>query len=1074
MQPGRLVRRMPSLLALLLLLLLVASPPAVAQGSRQDLKEDPANVTVDPKYFDGLQYRSSGFSRGGRSTAVAGVPQQPMTFYFGATGGGVFKTTDGGITWNNVTDGFLGVGSIGAIAVAPSDPNVIYVGTGSGCPRGNISVGDGVYKSTDGGKTWKHIGLRQAGQIPKIRVHPDNPEIVYVAALGHIFGPNEERGLYRSTDGGATWQKVLYVDEETGFYQVAMDPNNPRVLYASAWRVERKPWTLISGNDKGGIWKSTDGGDSWTKLGGGLPTGLVGKIDVTVSPANSNRVWALLEAEGERGGVYRSDDAGATWRRINGDAKLRQRPWYYIHIYADPQDADTVYALNTGFYKSIDGGRTFDIQISTPHGDNHDLWINPNDPRIMIESNDGGANVSFNGGDSWSWQMNQPTAQIYRVFVDNDWPYRIYGSQQDNSTISIPSQGGGGGFNRVFPDWYPVGGCESGHIAVDPRDNSIVYAGCYGGSITRIDRNRGTAREILAYPQLQLGQAPRDLKYRFQWNAPIRISPHDPDVVYHTAQVVFRTRDGGQSWEVISPDLTTNNPETQDYAGGPITHDSTGVEVYNTIFAFEESPHVKGLLWAGSDDGKIHISRDDGATWSDITPPDMPPGGTVNVIDLSAHDPGRAHVAVYRYREDDFRPYIFQTDDYGAHWQLLTNGRNGIPPTHFVRVVREDPERRGLLFAGTEFGMYVSFDDGAHWQSLQLNLPVTPVTDLQIHRGDLVVATQGRGFWILDDMTPLRQLTDEVTSARAWLFSPRKAYRAGNLGPARIDFYFEQEPESEVTLQVLNSAGEVVFETKGRAGDKGPQQPQQGFFASLFGGRGARLSVKKGFNRFAWNLREKGPEIPADVTLWGFAPGRQVPPGSYTVRLSAGDWSQERTLEVDINPKSGVTEEDLRLQYELLGKIGARIDELYDGLRTLRDVKKQAADAVARLKKAGVAADDVAAAQKALDDKLSAIEQKLTQVKSKSSQDPINFPPMLDNQFVTLYGYVLGGFGGSDNRPTDGAYERLADLEPQLQELLGQLDGVLATDLPAFNELVAAKKIPAVVVKREGQEGEQQ
>ena len=1059
---------LPLLLCLVTALGVSAGQAATAQAGRD------ADAVVDPKLYDGLAYRSLEFTRGGRATAVAGVAGEPLVYYFGATGGGVWKTTDAGLTWRNVSDGFFGVGSIGAIAVAPSDPNVVYVGTGSACPRGNISVGDGLYRSTDGGKSWsKQLSL--VGQVGKIAVHPHDPDTAWAAVLGNIFGPSRERGVYRTTDGGATWQKVLYVDEDTGAVDIEVDPNNPRILLASVWTAERKPWTIDSGSAQDGVYRSRDGGATWQKLAGGLPTGIVGKTSVAISPANGERMWVLAEADGDQGGVYRSDDGGDHWRRVNKERKLLQRAWYYIHIYADPQDADTVYALNTGFYKSTDGGRTFDTQIRVPHGDNHDLWINPDDPRIMIESNDGGANVSFTGGEAWTHQRNQPTAQIYRVTVDGRHPYRVYGAQQDNSTVRLSSRPGGGfGGGGFGADFDSVGGGESGHIAVDPRTDEVVYAGSYGGTITRRDMLTGLTENVRAYPESQTGQQALDMKYRFQWNAPIRISPHDPEIVYHTSQYVHRTRDGGRTWEVISPDLTTNDPETQGYSGKPITRDNTGVEVFNTIFAFEESPLVRGLLWAGTDDGRVWVSRDDGGNWSEITPPGMPARGTVNTIDVSAHAPGRIHIAVHRYRENDFRPYIFRTDDYGAHWQLLTDGNNGIPADHWVRVVREDPDRRGLLYAGTEFGMYVSFDDGAHWQSLQLNLPVTPVTDLQIHRGDLVVATQGRGFWILDDMTPLRQLTDEVTSARAWLFSPRKAYRAGNLGPARIDFYFEQEPEGEVTLQVLNSAGEVVFETKGRAGDKGPQQPQQGFFASLFGGRGARLSVKKGFNRFAWNLREKGPEIPADVTLWGFAPGRQVPPGSYTVRLSAGDWSQERTLEVDINPKSGVTEEDLRLQYELLGKIGARIDELYDGLRTLRDVKKQAADAVARLKKAGVAADDVAAAQKALDDKLSAIEQKLTQVKSKSSQDPINFPPMLDNQFVTLYGYVLGGFGGSDNRPTDGAYERLADLEPQLQELLGQLDGVLATDLPAFNELVAAKKIPAVVVKREGQEGEQQ
>jgi photosystem II stability/assembly factor-like uncharacterized protein len=1051
-------------LLVLAVLAIVLSIPQIAQaqGSRRDLNEnDVSNNTVDPQKFSGLSFRSSGFSRGGRSTAVTGVNGDPLTYYFGGSGSGVWKTSDAGNNWVNITDGQIGVGSIGSIKVAPSDPNVIYVGTGSGCPRGNISTGDGIYRTTDGGKTWTAIGLRHAGQIPKLAVHPNDPDLVYAAVLGHIYGPNEERGIFRSKDGGSNWEKVLYIDAETGFFQIAMDVNNPRVLYATGWRAERKPWSLISGNDNGGIWKTTDGGDTWNKLEGGLPTGMLGKIDVTVSAANSNRVWALIEAEGERGGVYRSDDAGSSWQRINGDANLRQRPWYYIHIYADPQDENTVYALNTSFYKSIDGGKTWDTQISVPHGDNHDLWLNPDNPQNMINANDGGANVSFNGGDSWSWQMNQPTAEIYRVFVDNDWPYRIYGSQQDNSTISVPSQSAGGFGFGFPPDWYSVGGCESGHIAIDPRDNAIVYAGCYGGSITRVDRNKGTSREILAYPQLQLGAAPRDLKYRFQWNAPIRISPHDPDVVYHTSQVVHKTTNGGQTWTTISPDLTTDNPETQDYAGGPISHDSTGVEVYNTIFAFEESPHTPGLLWSGSDDGKVNLSRNGGANWTDITPEGMPADGTVNVIDLSAHDPGRAHMAVYRYRENDFAPYIFQTNDYGDSWTLLTDGTNGIPDTNFVRAIREDPVQRGLLFAGTEFGMYISFDDGVHWQDFQMNLPVVPVTDLQLHRGDLVVSTQGRGFWIMDDMTMLRDVRGDAV---AQLYAPRMAYRGGNLGPTRIRFYFDEAPEDEVTLAILDPAGNTVREFKGKVGDAPPSGGGGGFFARLFGGSGNALTVKQGMNTFIWSLREESPELPSDVTLWGFAPGRVVVPGTYTVRLSTGDWSEEQPLEIGLNPKIGLTAEHAQEQYDLLGEVGDMINEMYGGLGRIRDVKKQSMAVVERLKSSGAEADDVAEAAEAMNAKLTAIEELITQVKSKSSQDPINFPPQIDNQIVTLYGYVLGGFGGGDDRPTDAAYDRLNDLKPELAELMSRLQAVLDEDLAAFNQMVAEMDLPAVVI----------
>jgi photosystem II stability/assembly factor-like uncharacterized protein len=1041
----------------LLAALMLSTPGYLrAQGSYNDYVEDPANVIVDPGLLSGLRYRESGFSRGGRSTAVTGVPGQPLVYYFGGTGGGVFKTVDAGNSWKNVTDGFLGVGSIGAIAVAPSDPNVVYVGTGSACPRGNISVGDGIYKSTDAGKTWKHAGLRQAGQIGKIRVHPDNPDLVYVAALGQIFGPNAERGVFRSKDGGKSWEKVLYVSDKTGVVDLSMDARNPRNLFASAWSAERKPWTMISGSENDGIYRSTDAGDTWKKISGGLPEGLVGKSSVAISPANPNRVWVLLEAEGDRGGVYRSDNGGDTFQRVNGDANLRQRPWYYIHIYADPVDENTVYGLNTGFYKSVDGGKTFEQRIEVPHGDNHDLWLDPDDPLNMINANDGGANVSFDGGKSWSTQRNQPTAEIYRVVVDEQWPYRVYGAQQDNSTISVPMRGGSG-FGQVVPDWYSVGGCESGHIAVDPRDPDVIYAGCYGGSIERTNRKTGEVREILHYPQLQLGSAPRDLKYRFQWNAPIRLSPHDPDVLYHASQVVHMSKDHGQSWTVVSPDLTTNNAEQQDYTGGPITHDSTGVEVYNTLFAFEESPDTRGLLWAGSDDGRVHLSRDGGASWKEITPKDMPRGGTVNVIELSAHDPARAFIAVYRYRENDFRPYIFRTNDYGASWDLLTNGKNGIPATSFTRAIREDPDRKGLLYAGTEFGMYVSFDDGAHWQRFQLNLPVTPVTDLRLHRKDLVVSTQGRAFWVLDDASPLHEMTDEVRKAEAHLFSPRRAYRGGAVEGASFHYYFRELPEEDVKLEILDASGTVVRSFQGKPGEKVEEAP-----APRFGPRreDPKLPAQKGLNRFAWDLREKAPEIPQGVVHWGGAPGMKVVPGSYRARLTAGGWSETVSLEVSLTPSLSATVADLREQHDFGKEVASEISAIFEVLSGLRDVKSQSDSIVERVKKAGLDSDEIASAAKAAREKLTELEESITQVKSKSGQDPINFPPQIDNQLTALYAYVVDG----EFRPTAGAHERFADLKPELQKLRSRFDEIVATEVAALNRVVAGLNLPPVVL----------
>jgi photosystem II stability/assembly factor-like uncharacterized protein len=909
-----------------------------------------------------------------------------------------------------------------------------------------------MYKSTDAGRTWEHIGLLEAGQIGRVAVHPKDPDLLYVAVLGHIFGSNPERGVYRSQDGGDSWEKVLFVSDKTGAVDITMDATNPRILYAGMWTAERKPWTTVSGSEEGGIWKTTNGGDDWEKLAGGLPDDLVGKIGVSVSGANPDRVWAIIEAN-KNGGVYRSDNAGKTWRKINEEARLRQRPWYYNHIYADPQDENVVYILNTGMYKSTDGGRSYS-RIGTPHGDNHDLWINPADNQAMIEANDGGANVSLNGGQSWSTQRNQPTAEIYRLTVDEQYPYRVYGAQQDNSTISVPSRAGRG----VVEDWYEVGGCESGHIAVkDPTDPHVIYAGCYGGNISRVDRKTGQSRSILVYPQLQLGQAPKDLKYRFQWNAPIRISPHNPNFLYHTSQVVHLSKDEGQSWEAISPDLSRNEESRQGYAGGPISHDSTGVEVYGVVFAFEESPHQAGLLWAGSDDGLVHVSKNGGKDWNNITPPDMPEWGTVNMIDLSAHDPGRAFLAVQKYREDDFRPYVFRTNDLGESWELLTDGNNGIPENHFVRVVREDPKRKGLLFAGTEFGLYASFDDGEHWQSLQLNLPVTPVTDLAVHRDDLVVSTQGRAFWVLDDITPLQQVNAYVAEAAHYLYEPQAAYRS-NFGSARIRYFLAEKPEGETVLEVLDSKDEVVATFKGKGGDSSSGEDASP--ASFFGGGAPKLPVNKGLNHFTWNLRQERIDIPKGVVVWGGRGGGKLMPGSYSVRLKSGEWSQTQPLEVALDPRSSASLEDLQEQSKLLSEIRNEIDDLYKALTLIRDVRSQMKAMGQWLEKAERQDDEIKEASKALLEKFKGVEEQLTQTKSKSNQDPLNYPPMLDNQTLTLYDYVAG----SDYRPTSGAYERLEDLQNQLRPVLKSMDGIVDKDLADFSKMLKKKNIGAIIV----------
>lgn len=1019
-------------------------------------------AAYDSAMLAGMEFRSIGPERGGRSTAVAGIAEQPHTFFMGATGGGVWKTVDAGLNWTNISDGHFEAGAIGAIDVADGDPSVIYVGTGSACIRGNISKGIGVYKSEDGGKTWEHVGLPEAGQIGRIEVHPSNPDIAYVAALGDPFRPNPERGVYRTRDGGDTWERVLFVSDSTGFVDLALNPKNPRILFAAAWRAERKPWTAITGAEEGGIWRSKDGGDTWEKLEGGLPTGVVGKAAVTVSAANPDRVWALVEAPEPKGGVYRSDDGGDTWRQVNSERMLLQRAWYYIHIYADPVDENTVYALNTSYYKSVDGGRTWQ-RYSVPHGDVHDLWVNPRDPNLQVVANDGGAQATTTGAESWSTYYNQPTAEFYRVFVDDRFPYFVYGPQQDNSTIRVPSRGLPG--TTQYQHWAAVGGCESGHIAIDPRDPDVTYAGCYGGNINRVDQKTGDVRQILLYPQLQLGQAPRDLKYRFQWNAPIRLDPHDPDVLYHTSNHVHRTRDGGHAWETISPDLTRNDPEKQDYAGGPITRDNTGVEVYGTVFALEISPHEPGVLWAGSDDGLLHISRDDGANWDEITPPGLPEWSTINVIDLSEHGPGRAIVTAYRYRMGDYTPYMFRTDDYGQTWRRLSN--DGIEPGHFARVAREDPVRQGLLYAGTEYGLYVSFDDGASWQPFQLNLPVTPVTDLRVHDGDLVVATQGRSFWILDDVSALRQLTPEIASAPVHLFQPADAVRAQfrDARPNGAIFYYSlsEAPgeDDNLILDVLDATGSVVRTYASRPSAFGDEEREARGWDDEF--RPDSIPAGEGLNRSNWNLVGEGPDLVEGAVIWGFTGGIPAMPGPHQVRLTLGETTQTRDFEVRIDPRIAdeVTVADLRAQHDLLVRIREMLNTSHDAVRQIRSVRSQMGEQAKRAADAGYG-EELAEMADSTGRKLTAVEEELMQTKAQSGQDVLNFPPMLDNQIATLYGYVLS----TQDEPNEGALERLDDLRVELDEQLTILREIIETDVEAFNALLREKGVPAVIVEQ--------
>ena len=1045
--------------------------PASAQRPRPEAaRPAPAAANapnaVDSSLFSALRYRMIGPFRGGRSTAVTGIASQAHTFLMGTTGGGVWKTEDAGQVWTNISDGFFG-GSIGAIGVAPSDPNVIYVGTGSADVRGNSSQGRGVWKSLDAGKSWHFIGLPESGAIRRLAIHPSNPELVYVAAFGHMFGKNRERGVYRTRDGGATWQQVLFLNDSTGASDIVMNPRNPRILYAGIWRAERKPWTMISGAPEGGVYKSTDGGDTWAKLGGGLPVGLVGKVGVTVSAANPDRVWAIIEAE-PAGGVYRSDDAGKTWTRTNSENSLRQRAWYYTRIESDPRDENTVYALNTSLFRSIDGGKTFTV-IPVPHGDTHDLWINPDDPRTMVLGDDGGAVVTLTNGKSWSSMNSQPTAEFYDVAVDNQFPYRVYSSQQDNTSISLPAWSGS---NVLHPmnEWRYASGCETGPVAFHPDRPQVIWGGCYGGAINRWDLATDRRQNVIAYPQLQLGQAAKDLKYRFQWVAPIVVSKHDPNVVYHGAQKLLRTRDAGMTWEEISPDLTTNTRAHQEASGGPINHDVTGVEMFNTIFAVSEDAADARTLWTGSDDGRVHVTRDGGASWQDVTPSGMPAFGTVENIDLSAHRPGRAVIAVQRFRLDDFAPYIFRTDDYGKSWTHLTDGANGIPAGTPVRAVREDPVKDGVLYAGTEHGLYASFDGGRRWQSLQLNLPVSPVADLRVHRNDLVVATQGRSLWILDDVTPLRQLSDVARGAGAHLYAPRDAYRVqiggGGAGGveyapdalpqgALLHFWNATLPDSSARLEVVDPRGTVVraFTTDtARATALG--QPA--------------LAARAGMQRVVWDLTYPGPRTVKGQTIWGYTGGVKAPPGTYTVRLTSAGVTQAHPLRLLADPRiADIAQRDYDEQFRVASAVRDSINAVNQALETIRAVREQASRAVeqaGRINRAG----EVRPAADSLASSLGAVETELNQTRSESGQDPIRHPGKLDNQLYELYGNVTGtnGYisGAADGVPTRGATQRLADVLRDWAPLDARLKTILARDVPAFNELLRKLGLGAIVL----------
>ena len=899
----------------------------LATASAQGPAADP-NVVVNPVLYQGLQYRSIGPHRGGRVTAISGVRQQPCTFYMGGTGGGVWKTTNCGAVWEPVSDGQMETGSIGAIAVAESNPDIVWVGTGSAAIRSNVIIGRGVYKSVNAGRTWTLVGMRDGGQIGSVVIHPANPDIVWVAVGGSPFGPTDTRGVYKTTDGGKTWARTLFVNRETGARVVAINPANPDEVYAVMYRGFRKGWDIISGGpaSEGGIYKSTDGGTKWAKLSAGLPQRLIGKIDIDVARSKPSTVYAMVEAPGPEGGLYRSDDSGATWAIVNNTMRLRARPFYFHYVDVNPKNENEVWVNELGLWKSTDGGRTF-AGIPTPHGDNHGIWFNPDNPDYAIQCNDGGANVTRDAGRTWSSILNQPTAEFYMVAVDDQFPYRLYGPQQDNSTVVVPSLPTvSWGLDSPLQIWGQVSGCETGQVWPRP-DGSVVWGACKG-EVGRYVVATGQEQHYWVYPQNRYGHNPKDIRYRFPRQTVVYLSPHDPKTVYQASHVLHRSTDEGITWETISHDLTAYEPDKQVTPGTPITRDITGEEVYSSIYAMAESRLEKGVIWVGANDGPVHVSRDAGKTWKKVTPPDLPPGGRVQTIEDSPHRKGSAYIAVYRFlREHDLQPYIYATTDYGATWTRLTDGRNGIPADHPTRVVREDPSLEGLLYAGTEFGMFVSFDNGRHWQSFQQNLPATPVTDIRVHHKDLVLATMGRSFWIMDNISPLHQVASRhelVMRSEAYLFQPREAYRM-RYSPtggspdqpqypppgAAIDYYLAGEPAADVKLEITDGRGNVVraFTAQTGAAAVVPGAGRRG------GGASAPLTRREWHNRFVWDLRHAG------------APGAAGPlvvPGSYQVRLSAGEWSQSRPLEVRIDPRvaaAGVTQADLQEQLDLSLKL---------------------------------------------------------------------------------------------------------------------------------------------------------
>jgi photosystem II stability/assembly factor-like uncharacterized protein len=1030
--------------------------PFFISAQKKSAPPAPVAQSVDGSLLSKVKYRLVGPWRGGRSAAATGSYKNKNTFYFGATGGGVWKTTDAGSNWKNISDKFFG-STIGAVAVAPSDENILYVGEGENTMRGNVSEGlGGLWRSEDGGRTWKNIGLKDGRHILRIVIHPRDPNTLWVAVMGHLFGPNEERGVYKTTDGGKTWKRTLFVNNQTGAVDLVMEPGNPSVFYAGTWRLIRTPYSLESGGEGSGLWKSVDGGETWTNVSSkkGLPKGVWGIVGVAIAPSNPDKIYALIE--NKDGGLYASNDGGETWTMTSNDNNIRQRAWYYTKVFVDPKNENTVYCPNVGFMVSRDGGRTFQ-SLRTPHGDHHDLWIDPEDPRRMIVADDGGAQVSFDGGQNWSTYENQPTAQIYRVSTDNSFPYRILGAQQDNSTIRIKHRTYGSSIGTG--DWESTAGSESGYVVADPVNPDIVYGGNYGGYLSRLDHRTGENRAISVWPDNPMGAGADVQKFRFQWNFPIFFSPHNPKRLYCAGNALFVTENEGASWEQISPDLTTNDKSKQASSGGPITQDNTSVEYYCTIFTAAESPLEKDLLWTGSDDGIVSVSRDGGKNWENVTPKDCPKLMMWNCIDIDPFKKGAAYIVGTRYKSDDFTPYIYKTEDYGKSWKLITNGINKM---HFTRAMRADKKRAGLLYAGTEYGMYISYDDGASWKSFQLNLPEVPITDMTIKNNDLVVATQGRAFWIIDDLTPVQQYNTAIAGKALHLYPVNPAFRIPGADSrfaafARAPVNAGANPPNGVVINYY--AGGVTDSTKASIVIMDKNRKVIKTFST--DSRENKMDITKGMNQFVWNLQYPGADPVDGMILWNGNPsGIVAPPGEYNYRVKIGSDSADGTFTLLADPNYKITQQDYDAQFEFLSNALAKFNEVQKAIKNIRSLRSQINDFVAKQGKD--CPKEVKQMADSINKKMTAIEETLYQTKSKSGQDVLNFPIRLNDKLSGVFDAANSG----NMAPSKQVRDVYATLAAQCDEQLNKLQDIMTSDVVRFNQLIREKALPVIGVSK--------